>query len=273
MAETTKTPNAFGGAEEVDGLLVRYLDGELSGSDGGEARALLESSPEARERLAELRSGSDLFSNRLGDLLRPEVPAFSVPEISVPEVPKPDASGRGGRGKRSRSTLSTFVLHHRLAAGIVLVLLTVSFLAPVRAWIVEGIRTVASIVAPSEELPETVTGVGAGPSAVSFVPLGDELVVSVEGYQASGRLSVIVVEGSRASGEASIQEAGVELLVLPHGIEVRNGPGSMADYIIGVPRTLQRVRVLVGGRELEVVNPGEVVVGNTWAFELSDTGG
>jgi hypothetical protein len=80
------------------------------------------------------------------------------------------------------------------------------------------------------------------------------------------------VEGTRASGEASGQETGIELLMLPDGIEVRNSPSSMADYTVRVPRSLRSVRVRVGNREQAVFAPGEVQAGHAWVFELTAPG-
>lgn len=263
MTESTKTSGVHDPAEEVDGLLLRYLDGELSATEEGKARALLASSSDARRRMAELRASSALFSDQLGGMPIPAVPGFSMPEVST-YAPSPDGL---------RFAFPSFLLRHRMAAAMALFLLTLGFMAPVRAWIAESVRTVASILAPSEASPPPVAEGEAGPSTVSFVPLGDELLVSVGSYQASGRLTVVVVEGSRVSGETSVQGTAVELLVLPNGIEVRNGPGSVADYTIEVPQTLQRVRVRAGGRELGVGIPAEVAVGHTWVFDLTDPGG
>jgi hypothetical protein len=263
MDETGKTSGAHDAADEVDGLLVRYLDRELSDSEEGEVRALLASSADARGRLTEIRCSSDLFSDRLWSLPIPAAPGLSMPEVS--------GGDRGGQA--FGLTLPSLLPHHRIAAAIVLLLLTVSFLAPVRAWIVESVRTVASMLAPSEEPPVPAAEGEMGPSTVSFVPLMEELVVSMEANQASGRLTVVVVEGSRVSGEASVQEAEAEILVLPDGIEIRNGSGAMADYTIEIPRTLRRVRIRVGGREVAEESPGEVEVGHVWVFDLAGPGG
>ena len=84
---------------------------------------------------------------------------------------------------------------------------------------------------------------------------------------------MVVVEGTRACGEASGQGAGIELLMLPDGIEVRNGPASVADYTARVPRSLRSVRVRVGGRDLAVYAPLDVEAGHAWMFELTAPGG
>jgi hypothetical protein len=250
MSDFEGIPGANGVSPDVDGMIVRYLDGEVSGSSRGETQTLLEASPEARERLEELSRSSDLLSDHLAD-----IPIPATPELRFPP------------------TLPALVARHRMAAGIALFFLSVSFLTPARAWIVEGIRAVASVVIPGEEAVLPAPAEEAGPSTVSFVPVGAELMVSVGDHQASGRLTVVVVEGTRASGEASGQGAGVELLMLPDGIEVRNGPGSMTDYTVRAPRSLRSVRVRIGGREQAVLAPGEVEVGHAWVFELMAPGG
>jgi hypothetical protein len=253
MSDFDGTPGAYDVPPEVDGMIVRYLDGEGPASSGAATRTLLEASPEARARLEELRLSSQLLSHHLADIPIPATPELHFP----PALP----------------ALPTLVARHRIAAGIVLLILSASLLTPARAWIAEGIRAVASVLTRVEDAARPAPAEEAGPSTVSFVPVGAELVVSVRNHQASGRLTVVVVEGTRASGEVSGQGAGIELLMLPDGIEVRNGPGSMADYTVQVPRSLQSVRVRVGNREQAVLAPGEVPVGHTWVFELSAPGG
>jgi hypothetical protein len=249
MSDFDGTPGAYGVPPEVDCIIVRYLDGEGSASSGAETRALLQASPEARERLEELSQSSDLLSAHLAD-----IPIPATPELHFPP------------------TLPALVARHRMAAGIVLLVLSVSLLTPARAWIAEGLRAVASVLIPGEEAALPVPAGEPGPSTVSFVPIGPELVVSVQAHQASGRLTVVVVEGRRASGEASGQGGGVELLMLPDGIEVRNGPGSVANYTVWVPQSLGSVRVRVGGREQAIFAPEEVAVGHAWVFELTAPG-
>ncbi|MGD2123959.1 MAG: hypothetical protein PVJ76_19565 [Gemmatimonadota bacterium] len=250
MSDFDGIPGAHGVPLEVDGMIVRYLDGEGSASSGAETLALLEASPEARDRMEELRMSSELFSRHMADL-----PIPATPELRIPP------------------SLPASVARHRMAAGIVLFVLSASLLTPARAWIVEGFRAVTSVLIPGEDAVLPAPAEVAGPSTVSFVPLGADLVVSVRDHQASGRLTVVVVEGTRASGEASGQETGIELLILPEGIEVRNAPGSTADYTVRVPRSLRTVRVRVGGREQAVLAPGEVGVGHAWVIELTAPGG
>lgn len=250
MSDFEGTPGANGVPPDVDGMIVRYLDGEVSASTGAETRALLEASPKARERLEELSLSSDLLSHHLADVLIPTTPEFHFPP-----------------------TIPVLVARHRLAAGIVLLVLSTSLLTPARAWIVDRIQAVASALTPGEEAVLPAPAEEADPFTVSFVPMGAELLVSVRDHQASGRLTVVAVEGTRASGEASGQGVGIEFLMLPDGIEVRNGPNSMADYTVFIPRSLQSVRVRIGGREQAVLAPGEVEVGHAWVFELTAPGG
>jgi anti-sigma factor RsiW len=238
-----------GSSPDVDGILIRYLDGELSGSAAEDARALLASSPEARRRFEELSLASDLFYGGLANQVLPETPRLRLP------------------------TRRSWLVRHRLAAGIVLLLLSLSLIAPARAWIMEGARTLVRVVNPAADPVPAAPAAGTGPSTVSFVPVGNGFLVSVEAHQTSGQLTVEVVEGPRASGEVSGSGAGVELLVLPSGIEVRNGPGSTAGYRVAVPQSVATVRVLVGGKDLGTRRVEGAEVGHTWTFELADPGG
>ncbi len=266
MADTTETPGAGGTSSEVDGTLVRILDGELLGSTENESRALLESSPEARLRLEELRGSSDLFSDSLAKLPIPRTPDPHFLVRSGVSAPVPAAEAPRVRGEST-------IVRHRIAAGIVLLLVSIGLISPVRAWIVEGARSLVSVLAPGERPTDPVTEVEVGSSTVSFVPVGNEFLVSVEAYQVSGRLTVVVVEGSRASGEILGEATGIDLLVLPDGFEVRNGPGSVAGYTVGIPQSLERLRVQVGGRDLGIRTLGGTEVGHSWVFELSDPHG
>lgn len=250
MSEFDGAPGAAGAPPDVDGLLVRHLDGEVSASSRAEIEGLLAASLGAQERLRELSRSSDLLSDHLAG-----IPIPATPELHF------------------SSALPTMFARHRMAAGIVLLVLSVTLLTPIRAWIVEGCRAVASVLIPREEAVYPAAAGEAGPSTVSFVPVGTELVVSVRAHQASGLLTLEVVEGAGVSGEASAEGAGIELLMLPDGIEVRNRPASMSSYAVRVPRSLQSVRIRVEGRELAVYVPMEVEVGHTWVFELTAPGG
>jgi hypothetical protein len=284
MADTFETPGARA-SSQVDGMLVRLLDGELSGSAEAEALALLESSPEVRLRLEELRMASILLLDRLGELTIPPAPdpsllfsarasgaVYGAEAPGEPEAPAPRQSGRLESPGRPAFAFHSYLFRHRIAASIVLLLLSVGLFGPVRGWMVEGARTLFSVLAPAEE--PTVPGLGpeVGSSRVSFIPVETEFLVSVRAFQVSGRLTVVVVEGPRAFGEILGEGAGIDLLVLPGGIEVRNGPGSVAGYTVGVPRSVQRVHVRVGGRDLGIHGLGGTEVGDSWSFNLGDSG-
>jgi hypothetical protein len=64
-------------------LWMKYLDGELTHHEKMEAERLLESSPEARQLLEEIRSGKELLLEQLRQL-NPE-PDTIIPEWSAPE--------------------------------------------------------------------------------------------------------------------------------------------------------------------------------------------
>lgn len=284
MADTFEPPGARA-SSQVDGMLVRLLDGELSGSAEAETLALVESSPEVRLRLEELRHVSDLLSDRLADVRIPRAPDPSLlfpaeasgllPGVEAPGKPEAPAPRQGGQSEppgRPSFAFHSYLFRHRIAAGIVLLLVSVSLFEPVRAWMVESARTLFSVLAPAEEPTDPGMEREVGTSRVSFIPVETEFLVSVQAFQVSGRLTVVVVEGPRAFGEILGEGAGIDLLVLPGGIEVRNGPGSVAGYTVGVPRSLQRVHVRVGGRDLGIHALGGTEVGDSWSFELGDSG-
>ena len=286
MDDTFGTPRAEGSSSRLDGLLVRLLDGELSGPAEAEARVLLESSSEVRTRLEKIQGSADLFSSRLRDLPIPPTPDSVLPFIVGVPGPTSGAQapgeGQAFQGRQTEASVPTrrpsIALHrcfyrHRLAAGIVLLLMSLALFRPVRALIAEGARTLFSLLAPTEGPPPSAVELEVGSSRVSFVPVGSEFLVSVRAVQASGQLTVVVVEGPQASGEILGEGAGIDLLVLPGGIEVRNGPGSVGTYSVGVPRSLRQVRVEVAGRDLGVCILDGARVGDSWSFELGPAGG
>lgn len=284
MDDLLETPGAQASSSPVDGMLVRLIDGELSGIARAEALALLESSPEIRRRMGKLRSESDLFSDLLADLPIPQTPDPRFPfdvgpsgtegESLPPMGPGATADRKSGDPSPTGEpafAFHTYLFRHRIAAGLVLLLVSLSLFRPVRAWIVENAGTLFSVVAPREARTDSGREFEGGSSRVSFVPMGNEFLISVQAVQVSGHLTVVVVEGPRAFGEILGEGTGIDLLVLPGGIEVRNGPGSTAEYRVGVPRSLHRVRIRLGGRDLGIHGLDGTRVGDSWSFELSDT--
>lgn len=284
MDDLSETPGAHASSSPVDGTIVRLIDGELSGTAKTEALALLESSPEVRRRMGELRRESDLFTDLLADLPIPQTPdpsflfdegSSGTARDSLPPM------GQGATAERNSThpkptgerafAFHAVIFRHRIAAGLVFLLVSLGLFRPVRAWIVEGARTLFSVVAPRDPPTDPGRGFEESSSRVSFVPVGNEFLISVHAPQASGRLTVVVVEGPRAFGEVLGESAGIDLLVLPGGIEVGNEGGSPADYRVGVPRSLHRVRVRLGGRDLGVLGLDGAQTGDSWSFELSDS--
>jgi hypothetical protein len=96
--------------------------------------------------------------------------------------------------------------------------------------------------------PATVPGGG----ALSFEPGTGPFTVRFDVPPAAGTLTIVGDSGTRAVVERT-HGAEQELLVMPHGLHVRNSPGSDASYLIRVPSAVQRVTVRSGDAAAEIV--------------------
>lgn len=229
----------------LDGRLIRLLDGELDAEERRRLDTLLESSPEARARLDELR----MVSVRLSEGLARD-PVGPAPPLELP-ARVPDGRGR----MRSYRTQ----VRWRAAAGVALLLAGGLVVEPVRAFLVSGVSRVIEALQPEDAalVDAGPTPAAGGPSTVSFAPGGPVFTVSIGSVQSSGTLRIEAVEGA-VEVTASVVDGDAEsLLVLPSELRVVNGPESAADYRIAVPAALERVEVRVAGRTVATMAPRE----------------
>jgi hypothetical protein len=239
-----------------DGAIVRLLDGEPG--DRAAADAHLAACPVCAERLATLRRRS----LNLGALLaRGDFPVSATPR--APAAPVDElAARRAARGAPSRVWL-------RAAAVVALVVSAGLFSSPVRAWIRDllgglGGAPVAVQPAPAPKpAPAPATEARPASARIQFTPGGDELTVEIAHAQAGGALVLSAAPGAAASAEVR-GPAGTTpaaLLVLPAALRIANEPGSVAEYHVAVPASVQRVRVHIGGGAAVVVPAAELAGG------------
>jgi hypothetical protein len=145
----------------------------------------------------------------------------------------------------------------RIAAGIFLLIgagavsATTPFGARVLSWLgLQPDRTEVT-VAPTAP-PPTVQQDSRG-ARISFPVQGPVMDVDLVHRPAGGRIILHRAGGGTAQIEVS-SDTGAELpLIRQGGVQIRNSPGSVAEYRIGVPATVQRVQVRADGRRLRSI--------------------
>lgn len=240
----------------LDGRLVRLLDGEAGPEERREIEELLERSPDVRERYEQLRAiAVDLSEGLAGEGL-PPTPALDLLERA--------ASGRrtGMRGVSRR---------WRAAAVVALLVGVGVTVQPVRAFLATGATRLLDLLTSQEPAPveaPPATPVADRPSTVRFAPEGAVFVVTLEHAQTAGSLQITAADAAAEITASVLDGSGESLVVLPSELRISNGPGSVADYRLEVPRTLERVDVRVEGTSLTSIRPGEAP--GTWMLPLGD---
>ena len=237
-----------------DDVLLRYLDGEVTGEMRKHVRAHLRRCGTCLRRAREIRGLLAETDARLAEL--GSAPPGSLLPRTLSEVRR--RRGRpAGRGVPAVRRAAAILL--LLGAGAV-------FASPLRARVVdwaEGRLTRAAEllgIAPAPARPvEGAAPVPADPggaaSELRFVPEGAGLRIDFAAAQAHGALLVSPAEGpSAAFRVADADTARAPVLVLPSEIRVRNAASGRAGYHLSVPRTVDSVAVVVGGGAPVVVH-------------------
>jgi hypothetical protein len=102
----------------------------------------------------------------------------------------------------------------------------------------------------AERPPAPKRGVSA---PITFTPAGPDVSVVFSSVQAAGSATIWIREVPRANVQATRGYRGEELLTGDEGLEVRNRPGSRADYVITVPTRYRYILVKVAdGPEVRI---------------------
>jgi hypothetical protein len=239
-----------------DGALVRLIDGEAADDERGRVEAHVEACPVCAERLGSLRRRSVNLGVLLarGDFAVPAAPSAPVDEL---------AARREARTAAPRAPSRVWL---RAAAVAALVIGAGLFSSPVRAWFRDLLggpgsgaslarRAPAPAPAPVAESPSTS-------ARVHFTPEGEEMVVEIARGQARGALVLATGPSSTATAEVRAPAGALaDVLVLPTGLRISNGPTSVAEYHVAVPATVQRVRVRIGTAPAITVPAAELARG------------
>lgn len=222
-----------------DAELVRYIDGELEGEERARVEDAVASDPQLAARLDTLRRRQQRLQSML---TRTDPPVPDRRAAVLANVPSATSSRTAPAG-------SQWLLR---AAAVILVLAgIVSLVPPLRAWIVDQL---VRVTAPDPAAPPPPPPLSDVPDTVgvefshSFQNFDFELVNA----QRAGSIRIIVADVETVQAEIRTRTGREEFFRIPEGLRIVNAPGTVADYEITLPSTIRRVRVVVGGREVEV---------------------
>lgn len=240
----------------LDGRLIRFLDGELEPEERREIEELMGRSPDVRERYEQLQAiAVDLSEGLAGEGL-PPTPALALPD-------RADSGRRAGVGGASRRWRAAAVVALLVGVGVTV--------QPVRAFLATGATRLLDLLGSQEPAPVEApppTPVADRPSTVRFTPEGAVFVVTLEHAQTTGSIQINSADAFTEITASVLDGRGESLVVLPGELRISNGPGSVADYRLEVPRSLERVDVRVEGTSLTSLRPGEAP--GTWTLPLGD---
>lgn len=104
--------------------------------------------------------------------------------------------------------------------------------------------------APAERTTPAKRGVSA---PITFTPAGPDVSLVFNSVQAAGNATIWIREVPRANVQSVRNYRGEELVTGADGLEVRNRPGSRADYVITIPTRYRYILVRVAdGPEVRI---------------------
>ncbi len=239
-----------GAAHLEDGELLRYLDGESEHGDRAAAEHHLAACADCRTRLETLERRARAVSATL-----------RAADVSPPPV----------RLVEMRRTRLAWLSGPQLKAAAVIVALLGGALTvrPARAWLVDRWHDVRTVFTGDETAPpEPVPAAGEQPSgSVAFVPAPGAFVVRLAARQLGGTLRAVTSGDSVASARVIGGAGGIDLVVLPDGLVIRNDSRAAASYILRLPVAVTELVVEVVGQAAVRVG-AEELAGSGWSMEL-----
>ncbi len=227
------------GATLGDGLLARYLHGEL---DGDAARALA-AHLSACDACCQLAASIEARARRVREALQDA--AFDEPRPAAWEAVR-DAV-------RSASAARRRAARFRIAAGLLLAMTAAAAAAspPVRAWIARSWTSLVHRETPPPAVAPVPAAIPAatpaGAAALSFRASGPVVDVVLNTTQAGGTLAARFTAGEQVV--VSVDDGGGEHVTWSGDVvRIANLASSNASYTITLPDGVDRLRIRVGAR-------------------------
>jgi hypothetical protein len=239
-----------GAAHLEDGELLRYLDGESEHPERGAAQRHLAACGECRAR-------QETFERRA----RAVSAALAAADVAPPPVRLVEMR---------RSPLRRLTAAQIKAAAVLVALLGGALtVSPVRAWLVDRWHDVRSAFTGGDDsaphpLPDEEAQ---GSGSVAFVPAAGTFTVRLTTRQITGTLRAVMGADSVASARVVGAAGGVDLVVLPDGLAIRNDSNAQASYVLRLPGAITELVVEMGGRAAQRVRSDELA-GAGWSIEL-----
>ncbi|MGH8436827.1 MAG: hypothetical protein ACRERX_20745 [Pseudomonas sp.] len=222
--------------EITDAELIRYLDGELLGTDRSELDTRLAAAPAAARRLAVLRQRSARLSSLIG-----------AADANDLETQRSARSTRAAVEQAMNRRPRVLRLSPALQAAALITLLLGFGLAvpPVRAWMIEQVLQLVEAMSGSRaetlqpgEAPPADVPPQAAPLAIQLTVTSDTFTVQVAG--AAGQLVVQRDTIDQAQAEPSTL-GGANLVFMRNGLRIEGGSAATVHAL----RLPEHVRVLV----------------------------
>ncbi len=244
-----------------DGDLMRLNDGECDPADERLIRNHLAGCSTCRDNAEELAQLARGFSGALSEPEEPVPVPAPVPRYRrEPSRSFGRAVGRFGQSRRAARVLVAI-------AAVLAVVLTV---APARAWVLERLAALKSLVVavPVEPPPQLQQPT----SLVSFVPTSGQFLIDVTSTQPGGTLSIVVDTVTAASARI-LGGGNEEVMVLQAGFRIRRNATSRASYEFRLPRSLELVEVRLAGKTVVRYDVTEMAERGRWEIDLTGVEG
>jgi hypothetical protein len=239
-----------------DGVLIRWIDGELDAPDRDRLEQHLAECEHCAGRSEALRRRGARLSSLLA-ATAPAVPPWVPPHAEAAVFPL-DAA----RQRRTRSPAQSRVPWMRIAAGVLLLLGLGLGASPMRAWVAHwvGERWEEATAMLGRETPagrpDAAGSEAAAATRLRFIPEGREIMIRLASPQGGGSLLLLPHDGADVTVE--VERGGAEdVLLLADAVEIRNTPTSVAVYRVRLPAALGRVEVRVGS-SLQIIVPADL---------------
>lgn len=242
--------------------LIDWIDQELSAAAHERANTHIARCTVCAQHLEGLRRTQQQISRLLQET------DFEVPAATLPDPQIIDLAAARRRRARTAAKL-TRSAWTRAAAVIVLLASATLTIPPLQAAVVTWARDLWTRISGSEQVPTPNVTPGAPQNErgvrVEFTHASSEFRLEFDAADPQSTVTIRRGDTATAVGEADV--TGVELVVLPTGLHVRNTNVNAARYVLTVSGNVTTVTVTVGDRLIRRVADSELGAGQTVRFD------